>query len=322
MSRSAPFLVSASVGAWLAVACASPQPIAMPIHPTAPPASCAPPATASAAPEVLPSASAAPSPPPLAPIVDAVADVHGLKMHYRRQGSGPTLVLLHGGSASAELCWGAAFATFAPKFDVIAPDQMGHGRTPDDPKRAFDYHAMAEDTVLFLAQLGVTSAYFVGWSDGGNLALDIAIHHPTLAKKIVTSGADAKADAQDPHVLAWLRKATGDNWPKSIRDDYARISPDGADHFPVLIERLKKMWLSQPNFSTKELASIKSSALIVAGDHDIVPADHSAMIARTIPGAELAILPHAHHDVVLTDAARWNAVVMAFLEETPKSDAH
>jgi pimeloyl-ACP methyl ester carboxylesterase len=238
-------------------------------------------------------------------------------MHYRRAGHGPALVLLHGGSVSAELCWGQAFAAFSPSFDVIAPDQMGHGRTADIPDRPFDYHAMAEDTVELLSQLGVQSAVFVGWSDGGNLALDIAIHHPALATKIATSGANYTSDGLPARVREWLRGAKASDWDKEVLDEYARESPDGAAHWPALFERLRKMWLSQPTMTVKELGSIKARALVIAGDHDVIRPEHTLALQQAIPGAELAILPHAGHDVVVTDAPRWNAVVLAFLTEPP-----
>ena len=311
-----------SVGAAIAAlaACSAPQP--------APQAACAPlPSStsvdtiASAPPPSVPAspaASASVAAPALPPPRDAIANVNGLKMHYRRQGTGPTLVLLHGGSASAELCWGPAFAFFAPSFDVIAPDQMGHGRTADDPKRAMSYHAMAEDTATLLEQLGVKSASLVGWSDGGILALDIAIHHPALAAKIVTSGANYTPDGTSPQARAWIRTSKPADWPALLRDDYAKLSPDGAEHFGPFLTRLKTMWLSQPNMTTKQLATIKAPALVVAGDHDMIRSEHTLALAQAIPGAELAILPNAGHGVVLEDAPRFNAVVLAFLNEKPK----
>jgi pimeloyl-ACP methyl ester carboxylesterase len=235
-------------------------------------------------------------------------------MHYRRQGSGPTLVLLHGGSASSELCWGPAFAAYAPKFDVIAPDQMGHGRTADGTKRPFDYHAMAEDTVALLAQLGVTSAYFVGWSDGGNIALDIAMHHPSLAKKVVTAGANFTVGGLKPAVLEAAVRAKPEDHPQFIRDDYAKLSPDGAAHWPVFFGRLRKMWTTQPAWTPADLARIKAPTLITAGDDDIMTNEHTTQLAAAIPGARLAIFAQATHLLPLDQAALWNAAVRKFLE--------
>ncbi len=261
-----------------------------------------------------PPASAAPAPPPPQ---DAFATVHGLKMHYVRQGKGPTVVLLHGGSCTIDLCWGAALPVFAQQFDVIAPEQLGHGKTGDDPKHAMSYHTMAEDTVDLLGQLGVTSASFVGVSDGAILALDIAMHHPAVVNKLVANAANYSTSGLDPKLVAALKTMKAEDFPPPIRDAYAKVSPDGAAHWPVFFDRLRKLWLSEPKWTTKDLATIKSPSLILAGDHDLVRTQHTVEMAAAIPGAELAILPHAGHEVSVEDPARWNAAVLAFLNEAP-----
>ena len=58
---------------------------------------------------------------------------------------------------------------FSNAYRVIAPEQMGHGRTTDDPGRPFHYHDMAEDTVELLRQLEIDSTFVFGFSDGGIL---------------------------------------------------------------------------------------------------------------------------------------------------------
>jgi pimeloyl-ACP methyl ester carboxylesterase len=219
--------------------------------------------------------------------------------------------------ATADFAWSAALPFFADSFDVIAPEQMGHGKTSDDPKRPLLVHTMAEDTVELMSQLGVTSAFFVGWSDGGNLALDIAMHHPGLAKKIVTTGANFSPAGADPKALAMLKAFKASDFPAEMRDWYAKNSPDGPGHLAILLDRARTMWLTDPNWTAKDLATIKAPALIIAGDHDSILTTHTVKMAEAIPGAELAIFPQAGHDVVLSHASQWNAVVLAFLNETP-----
>ena len=301
-------------------ACATETP-PPPLNPLAcPSVATTPSAPATTAPEPV-AVAVAPAPAPVPPPPqDAYATVHGLKMHYMRQGSGPALVLLQGGTTSAAFCWTKVIPFFSSSFDVIAPDQMGHGQTADDPKRAFDYHAMAEDTVELLSQLGVTSASFIGWSDGGDLALDIALHHPTLAKKIVTSGANTAPDGMLADVLKVIRDPHLADLPLMgpIRDEYAKLSPDGAAHWPLFIDRLRKMWVSQPKLLPRDLAAIKAPALIMAGDHDFIRMEHTVAIAHGIPGARLAIVPNEGHSVMV-DRAPWDALVLAFLKEEPQS---
>jgi pimeloyl-ACP methyl ester carboxylesterase len=288
-------------------AAAAPSPLASP-----------PPAPAAAASvQTAPAASTPASP---APPSDAYATVHGLKMHYLRQGSGPALVLLHGGITSATFCWSKAFPFFSSSFDVIAPDQMGHGGTGDDPKRAFDYHAMAEDTADLLSQLGVTQAMFVGWSDGADIALDLAMHHPALVKKVVTSGANMAPDGLVPFALKLLRdpkKNVADmDMFAPIKQDYAKQSPDGVAHWPLLVERVRKMWVTQPGWTPKDLKGITAPTLVMAGDQDLIRLEHTGAIANAIPGAQLAVLPNEDHGPMI-DHAPWNAMVLAFLNAPP-----
>ncbi len=113
-----------------------------------------------------------------------------------------TLVILHCGTCAIDV-WPQSIAFFSKRYQVIAPEQMGHGHTADDPKRAFDYHAMAEDTVELLRQLKVEGAFLIGWSDGGIIALDIAMHHPDLVKKLAVSGANIHP-LTDPMLVEWI----------------------------------------------------------------------------------------------------------------------
>jgi pimeloyl-ACP methyl ester carboxylesterase len=117
--------------------------------------------------------------------------VNGLNMYYEVHGDGPPLLLLHGGSGSIPEKW---IPFFTPQFRVIAPEQMGHGRTADLVDCPFHYHEMPEDTVELMRQLGIESAVVVGYSDGGIIALDMAIHHPERVTKLAVAGANARFD--------------------------------------------------------------------------------------------------------------------------------
>ncbi|MEP6893827.1 MAG: alpha/beta hydrolase [Gaiellaceae bacterium] len=119
------------------------------------------------------------------------AAVNGLNMYYEDHGEGPALLLLHGGSGSIPEKW---IPFFSPPFRVIAMEQMGHGRTADVTERPFHYHDMAEDTVELMRQLGIARAAIVGYSDGGIIGLDMAIHHPGRVTKLAITGACADAE--------------------------------------------------------------------------------------------------------------------------------
>jgi pimeloyl-ACP methyl ester carboxylesterase len=130
---------------------------------------------------------------------------------------------------------------------VIAPEQMGHGRTADLVDRQFHYHDMAEDTVELMRQLGIESAVVVGYSDGGIIGLDMAIHHPDRVSKLAVTGANARFDGYTAENQEWARSS--DPLSQPVSDDYARLSPDGPERWPVVLGRLKPMWAAEPSFT-------------------------------------------------------------------------
>jgi pimeloyl-ACP methyl ester carboxylesterase len=223
----------------------------------------------------------------------AYAAVNGIDMYYEVHGEGPPLLLLHGGANSIPDEW---LPFFTPHFRVIAPEQMGHGRTADHVDRPFHYHDMAEDTVELMRELGIGRASVVGYSDGGIIGLDLAIHHPERVTRLAVTGANARFDGYRSEDQDWARSFDPRSHP--VSDDYARLSPDGAEHWTVLHERLQRMWLAEPSFTTEELQSIEAPTLLVIGDRDMVTPEHAVEMFRTIPGAELCIVPDAGHGVM------------------------
>jgi pimeloyl-ACP methyl ester carboxylesterase len=239
----------------------------------------------------------------------AYADVNGLHMYYEIHGAGQPLLLLHGGTGSIPEKW---ISSFAPRFQVIAMEQMGHGRTADLMDRAFHYHDMAEDTVELMRQLGIESAAVVGYSDGGILGLDMAIHHPERVTKLAVTGANSRTDGYTAENLEWVRTFDPDDQP--VSDDYRRLSPDGAEHWPIFLGRLKPMWAVEPSFTAEQLQSIEARSLIIIGDDDIVTPEHAVEMFRTIPDAQLCVVPHGGHGVMPTET------VLTFLDVVPPKE--
>jgi pimeloyl-ACP methyl ester carboxylesterase len=230
--------------------------------------------------------------------------VNGLNMYYEVHGDGSPLLLLHGGTGSIPEKW---IPFFTPAFRVIAPEQMGHGRTADLVDRPFHYHDSAEDTVDLMRQLGIESAVVVGSSDGGIIGLDMAIHHPERVSKLAVTGANARFHGYTADNQEWVRDVDQASYP--VSDDYARLSPDGAEHWPVFLGRLKAMWGTEPSFTNEELQSIEAPTLLVIGDRDIVTPEHAVEMFRTIPGAQLCVVPNAGHGTMPEET------VLRFLQE-------
>jgi pimeloyl-ACP methyl ester carboxylesterase len=238
------------------------------------------------------------------------AAVNGLNMYYEIHGAGPPLLLLHGGGGSIPDSW---VPIFSPHYRVVAIEQMGHGRTADAMDREFHYHDMAEDTVELMRQLRIERAVIVGYSDGGIIGLDIAIHHPERVAKLVLTGVNTRVDGYTPELREFA--SAFDPAAEAAPDWYGRLSPDGEGHWAVVRGRLKPMWIAEPAFTEGEVGSISVPTLIIIGDGDIVTPEHAVEMFRTIPDSHLCIVPGAGHGVMPRET------VLAYLSGTAADDS-
>jgi len=237
-------------------------------------------------------------------------DANGIRMYVEEHGHGPALVLLHGGVGNG-MQFEKQVPAFAQHFRVIVPDLRAQGRTSDGTG-PLTYHLMAEDVVALLAKLSVRQADFMGWSDGGVVGLDLAIHHPRLVRRLVTLGASFAPDGLNPPDVAWIDAATADSFGAGTREAYERLAPDPS-HYRAAMEKTIALWRSEPRFTRRELGSIRARVLVIAGEHDVVRRDHTEALARSIPRATLWIVPDATHSVMLEQPDRVNARVLEFL---------
>lgn len=238
------------------------------------------------------------------------AEVRGIRMYYEVRGQGPVLVLLHGGAGN-----GMQFEHQIPDFErrhrLVIPDLCAQGRTTDRPG-PLTYHAMAEDVVALMDQLRIRRFDLMGWSDGGITGLDIAIHHPGRLRHLVTFGANFAPDGLQPQDVAWNDTATASAFGEGMREGWIKLSPQ-PEHYEEAMNKVLEMWRTQPRFTQKDLASIRTRALICAGEHDLVRPEHTRALAKAIPGARMWIVPGASHGAMLEKPKEVNAEVLAFL---------
>lgn len=238
--------------------------------------------------------------------------VPGASIHYAAFGEGEPLFLLHGGAGNSGH-WALQVPALARRYRVIAVDARGHGRSTRDD-RPLGYHLMAEDLVAVMDALGVGQAAVVGWSDGGIVALDLAVNHPERVKALVAFGANFD--------LSGFRRnggatATFAAYMRRCAEDYRRLSPTPAA-FDALLAALRVMWRSQPAFAPQELARIRARTLVLDGEHDeILREDHERALARHIPGARLLFIPGASHFALWQRPDAFNEAVLSFLRGSP-----
>jgi pimeloyl-ACP methyl ester carboxylesterase len=232
-----------------------------------------------------------------------IAAIHGHKIYYAVRGTGPTLVFLHGGGDSGEHSFVNQLDLFSEHHHIVAPDQVGQGRTPD-VAGPLSYTAMMEDTAALLKKLDLHHVDIVGFSDGGILALMLAIRHPELVRRLVISGVNIAPEGLNPSDLEVLR-ASQIPRPKTIDD------------------KLKHLWLTSPTeteLSLASLATITEPVLVISGDRDAITLEHTLTIFHALPAAELCVLPGTDH-LTFSGRAEWlNPIISAFLDREHPAD--
>ena len=241
------------------------------------------------------------------------APVNGLKMYYELHGTGRPLVLLHGAFMTIELM-GKFVSGFARGRQVIAVELQAHGRTVDID-RPFSYEGLADDTAALLRHVGVESADVYGYSLGGGVALQLAMRHPRLVRKLAIVSASYTRHGVYPEVYAAIDQITpelfqGTPW----REAYDRVAPD-PQAFPGLVERMKHLDMTPFAWPAEAVRAIPAPTLIVIGDSDGTRPEHAVEMFRLrgggvfgdlagLPAAQLAILPGTTH-VGMLDRADW-----------------
>ena len=228
---------------------------------------------------------------------EGVVSVDGARLFYRSRGAGPPLILLHGGLSSG-VVWEPVAAALAGEFFVITPDSRGHGHSTN-PTGALSYPALADDLAGLIAALALHEPVVAGWSDGGQIALELAVRHPRVAGALVVGGAFpdfAGSGLREAHrrLLAEIDAEPDD--PELVELSALH------DDWPSLLEQTAGLWLDYQGLADREVTSIEQPTLVLAGDRDeIVGLDLSVALFRTLARGEFGVVPQADHPAPATE---------------------
>ena len=259
-------------------------------------------------------------------------DVPEGQIHYRTEGSGEPLLLLHQAPLSS-----AEFNDVIPilsrHYWVIAPDMLGHGNS-DDPPREYEVEDFTRSLIQFMEAIGIEKAILAGNHSGSALALSVAVTHPERVKKLVLSG-ETLTPPEEVHaflemlktkpmsrdlpmtedgsflVEAWGRyKGLAPGSEPAVRFKAftiglaARVRPYDA-HFAVF------RWTEREN----RLPRVKCPVLIFDGDKDLFFSRETMESAKnSIPNCEIAIIEGAGAMVCFQKPQEWAQTVLAFLQ--------
>lgn len=221
------------------------------------------------------------------------------KLHYTEKGTGETLILLHGNGEN-----GGYFVHqtkyFSKQYRVISIDTRGHGKSErgDAP---FTIRQFAEDLLNFMDEHGIEKADLLGFSDGGNIALIFAIKYPDRVNHLILNGANlnskgVKKSVQLPIIAGY--------WFASL---FKKVSKNAKINSEML-----GLMVREPNIKAEDLARLHRKTLVIAGTKDMIKEAHTRLIYKSLPEAELKILP-GDHFIANKNPAEFNRVVEAFL---------
>jgi pimeloyl-ACP methyl ester carboxylesterase len=248
---------------------------------------------------------------PLPPAMPAPAwsghvEVDGAQIYVATFGAGDPVILLHGGMGNGDH-WAHQVPPLAVHHRVIVVDSRGQGRSTRG-KAPASYDAMTRDVIAVMDHLKIAKAAIVGWSDGGEIALKLGIHHPDRVTKLFVLGTSYEHGTKPKQSTATFKR-----YNAKCRTDYAKLSTTPKQYDGV-VKWLLQIWTKPMGFTKDQLRSIKAPTLVVHGDHDeIVAHTHAQAMTKLIPNARLVVLENTSHFALWQDPASFNKALVDFL---------
>lgn len=225
--------------------------------------------------------------------------MNDIQMYYIEQGQGEPLILLHGNGESSDY-FERQIACFSHDYRVIALDTRGHGQSPRGEK-PFTIKQFAEDLHDFMDEKGIEKAILLGFSDGGNIALEFALKHPQRVEKLILNGANLYPSGVKPL------------YQKPIEIGYrlAKMFSEKSEKARRNAEMLGLM-VNEPHIDPEELSKLTMPVLVVAGTKDMIKESHTRLIYNSLPNAQLSLID-GDHFIANKNPEPFNQAVTSFL---------
>jgi len=213
-------------------------------------------------------------------------------MYYEIYGLGNPLVLIHGGGSTIETSFGRIIPVLSQHRQIIAVELQAHGHT-SDRDTALTFEQDADDVAEILRNLKIAKADFLGFSNGGHTAIEMALRHPQVVNKLILASAFYKRSAADAAFWSGFEHATLDQMPQVLKDGYLKANNNEAGLLNMFHKDVERMKTFQ-GWTDDQMSSIKSPTLVMNGNKDVGSPEHAVEMYRIIPNCELAIFPGGH----------------------------
>ena len=220
------------------------------------------------------------------------AEVNGLKMYYEIYGAGKPLVLIHGGGSTIQTSFGRIIPELEKSRRIIAVELQAHGHTND---RNFDltFEQDADDVAALMQLLKITKADFLGFSNGGHTAIEIALHHPGIVNKIILASTFYKRSAATSEFWKGFDSAELNDMPLPLQQGFL-----AANNNPALLQNMfnkdVKRMKNFKGWKDEQISSVRAPVLIINATKDVGSLEHAVEMYRMFPDGELAIFPGFH----------------------------
>lgn len=256
---------------------------------------------------------------------------NGLKVFYRKFGSGPPLILFHGGWASGDLNWSMYFDDFSEKFTVYVPDHRGHGRTNNPDNKFTSYGQLAWDMIEFIRELKLdTKPVIMGHSSGALISLHISIYQPEMIARQVLIGihpylgdSEHWKQGTEKFFCTESHRRPPAKWRYTLAHPFKSLvlwSVHKSTPWFQLLLQAWPMWSCPLDLDDSDYAKVSCPTLVLMGTRDEFGSIEEANdLMQRIKGACLMIVPDANHLFVMEQPKRLLKRVLPFLCHGPSN---
>ena len=238
------------------------------------------------------------------------SEVNGLNMYYEVYGQGKPLVLIHGGGSTIETSFGNLIPMLANNRQIIGVELQAHGHT-NDRNTDLSFEQDADDVATLLNNFGIAKADFLGFSNGGQTTIEIALRHPHLINKIILASAFYKRTAVPRQFWDGFDGVTLDMMPEVLKEGYLKANNSEAGLLNMFNKDVQRMKMFK-GWTDEQMRSIKVPALVINGNNDVGSVEHAVEMYRNIPDCELVIFPGGHGTYLGTIESLDNGKLPAF----------